>query len=297
MTAPTVMSGVIGLSFGAGVLVLHRAVVARPTSIGVSLRRLDDRGTSVTGLGHGSYSHRRSVARLTTRHMRRGVADDLAVAGRTPEQHGIEKIVCAFALAVIPVGLVGVLHMGGIGLPVGVAVIGSPLGCAVGYLVPDITLRSRAADRRRAFRFALSAYLDLVNVLLAGGAGIETALLAAAEAGDGWAFEHIRDAIVRSRSTRTSPWTALAELGQGLGVSDLVELAANVELAGEQGARIRRSLVAKAEALRGRHAAEVEAAANAATERMGLPTVVMFLGFLVLLGYPATVTVMGGIGG
>ena len=43
---------------------------------------------------------------------------------------------------------------------------------------------------------ALSSYLDLVDVVLAGGAGIETALEAAAEAGDGWAFAEIRGALV-----------------------------------------------------------------------------------------------------
>jgi hypothetical protein len=31
----------------------------------------------------------------------------------------------------------------------------------------------------------------------------------------------------------------------------------------------------------------IEADAQAATERMGLPTVLMFVGFMVLLGYPA----------
>jgi hypothetical protein len=47
------------------------------------------------------------------------------------------------------------------------------------------------------------------------------------------------------------------------------------------------SLVAKASALRAKQMAEVEAEANAATEKMGLPMVMLFLGFLILLGYPA----------
>jgi hypothetical protein len=41
--------------------------------------------------------------------------------------------------------------------------------------------------------------------------------------------------------------------------------------------------------------ATIEAEANAATERMGLPTVLMFLGFMVLLGYPAMEQILAGL--
>ncbi|MFZ9232032.1 MAG: hypothetical protein ACO25P_09460, partial [Ilumatobacteraceae bacterium] len=57
------------------------------------------------------------------------------------------------------------------------------------------------------------------------------------------------------------------------------------------------SLVAKAESMRAKHLADIEARANAATERMGMPMVVLFLGFLVLLGYPAMQMISAGFGG
>jgi Flp pilus assembly protein TadB len=157
----------------------------------------------------------------------------------------------------------------------------------IGFVVPDLTLRTQARARRAGFRQALSSYLDLVNVLLAGGAGIETSLEAAAQAGDGWAFTQIRHALLRSRTMRQSPWTCFIELGESIGIRELAEIAASVRLAGEQGARIKLSLSAKAAALRAHQMARIEADAQAATERMGLPTVLMFVGFMVLLGYPA----------
>jgi hypothetical protein len=40
---------------------------------------------------------------------------------------------------------------------------------------------------------------------------------------------------------------------------------------------------------------EVEASANAATERMGLPMVLLFIAFIVLIGYPAVTLVIGGL--
>jgi hypothetical protein len=86
---------------------------------------------------------------------------------------------------------------------------------------------------------------------------------------------------------RQTPWASFTELGESINVQELAEIAASVRLAGEQGARIKLSLSAKAAALRAQQMARIEADAQAATERMGLPTVLMFVGFMVLLGYPA----------
>ena len=64
-------------------------------------------------------------------------------------------------------------------------------------------------------------------------------------------------------------------------------LAASVSLAGSHGARIRASLAAKADTLRGHQVAETEAAAEAATERMTVPVAVLLFGFLVFIAWPA----------
>ena len=154
-------------------------------------------------------------------------------------------------------------------------------------------LQTRARQRRMSFGYALSSYLDLVNVLLAGGAGTETALHAAARTGDNWAFLLLRDALDRSRAERMAPWDAFAQLGRTVGVVDLERIAGSMQLAGEQGAKVRVSLAAQADALRSRHISEIEAAAQAATERMGIPTVLLFTGFIALLGYPALDLVVG----
>lgn len=154
-------------------------------------------------------------------------------------------------------------------------------------------LQGRARQRRMSFGYALSSYLDLVNVLLAGGAGTETALHAAASTGDNWAFGMIRHALDRSRAERVAPWDAFADLGRVIGVVDLERIAGSMQLAGEQGSKVRVSLAAQADALRSRQVSEIEAAAQAATERMGVPTVLLFTGFIALLGYPALDLVVG----
>ncbi len=170
--------------------------------------------------------------------------------------------------------------------------LGTP---CIAWLVPIRQVATAAKIRRCDMDLAVAVYLDLVNVLLAGGAGVETAMLAAAGAGDGWSFEQIRLALARAQSSRRSYWDSLRELGQRTQVDSLEEVAHSVQLAGEHGARIRQSLTAKAHALRARNLARIEHEAEQRTEHMGLPMVVLFLGFILLVGYPAFVGTVGSL--
>ena len=281
---------VLGAGVGLGLYLLVRGTRRRAIPIDDLLRLLD----RPTGGRSGSRSAMvGGVVRRVQGRSNPAVERDLRIAGQTADRHAIAKLIGALTGIAAPAVLHTLLFAQGGGLGSGlllVALVGGPI---VGFTVPDIRLRTAARRRRLQFEHALSSYLDLVNVVLAGGAGIESALEAAADAGDGWVFEELRETLVRARATRRSPWVALGELGTTLGVDPLTELASTVQLAGEQGARIRSSLTAKAAALRSRQSAQLEADANAASERMGVPTVLMFVGFLVLLGFPAMQQIAG----
>lgn len=212
---------------------------------------------------------------------------DLMVTGTSPERQVFERLVCGASCAVLPLMCGLVMGLGGIALPSVVLLVGVVAGAALGLWLPSLTLTKKARRLRREMRSSLSGYLDLVAIMLAGGAGIETALSAAARVGGGPTFDLVTDALRVAHSTRRSPWDVLAERGREVGVRELPELAASVKLGGEQGARMTASLVAKAASLRASHMADIEASANSSTERMGLPMVLMFVSFLVLLGYPA----------
>jgi tight adherence protein C len=160
-------------------------------------------------------------------------------------------------------------------------------------VLPDVLARRLAAERRRAFRYALSSYLDLVNVILAAGAGVETALSDAADAGHGWAFNQLRSTLARARLAGESPWRAFARLGEELDLPELRETASGLALAGTHGARVRASLQARAQAMRNRDLADMEGHAEAATERMSVPSVVLVVGFIVFVGYPAAYEILG----
>lgn len=282
----------LGAGVGLGVWLTARAALPRPLPLAAVLEGLERRGraadearTSPAAAERVGVGARRALVAVGVDVGRR--AEELALVERTPERHAVDKVVGAVG-GVLGAALLGAgLSMVGIALPPGLAAVLALAAGAAGFVLPDLTLTEEAERRRRAFRHALSAYLDLVNVILAGGGGTETALYAAADAGDGWAFATLRRSLARARLTNRSPWVVFEELGTQLGVTELAELAASVSLAGSHGARIRSSLAAKADTLRGHQIAETEAAAEAATERMTVPVAVLLFGFLIFIAYPA----------
>lgn len=273
----------LGTVMSTGVILVRRAI--RPPSLESELMRFS-----------GVAGRRRAfdtsvVSRLLTVDER-----DLAVTGVSATRHASERITCAAVAGAIPIGMYVVMRFGGIPLPPAMILVGCLVGAVLGLQLPRLTLTQRARTARRDFRTSLSSYLDLVSMMLAGGAGIETALVAASRVGDGPTYALITDALDVARSTRRSPWDVLSDEGRRIGVDELPELASTIKLGGEQGARMTASLVAKATSLRHKQMADIEAAANASTERMGLPMVLMFVAFLVLLGYPAMHLIGQGFG-
>ena len=105
----------------------------------------------------------------------------------------------------------------------------------------------------------------------------------------------LRAVLEESVWSGETQWAALARLGESLALPDLVEAASTVALAGTEGARVRRSLEAKARAVRARELAGAEADAQAATQRMAIPTALLMLGFLLLIGYPALQAIVHGV--
>jgi tight adherence protein C len=216
-----------------------------------------------------------------------GMGRDLTITGRTVEVHLAEKAALAACGLLLPLALEGTLAAAG--SPSGWTTstgAGLALGAA-GFILPDLSVRAEASRRKKALRHALGGYLDLVHILLAGGAGVTGALHDAADVGQGWAFQQIRRALHTAEATRTTPWQMLAQLGKELGVRELAELADSLSLAGSEGAKVRASLAAKAAALRARSAADAEVAATAATERMAFPTALMAFGFVLFIIYAA----------
>lgn len=283
-----------GALVGAGVFLLARGLLAPPPPrLSPRLAALY-RPPATEGLDHlrGRWQSWALRALAAAGAETPSLRADLEVCGMGLERHAMAKLAFAVAGASAPVAVAAVWGAAGVAVPAGAVVLVAALGAAGGFVAPDALVARRAARRRRDLRYALAAFLDLVVIVLASGGGVETALRDAAGAGSGWAFEELRRALEVARLGRSSPWRALAGLGERVGSGELVELAASVELAGTSGARVRESLRARAVSARDHELAESEAEALAASERMGAPMVAMFVGLVLLIGYPAMATVM-----
>lgn len=220
---------------------------------------------------------------------------DLRIVGRTPDEQatliGAYALLGLFAGALVPVG-----RAFGLPLPLFLSGWVALLGAVLGGLQPVVDLRDRARKRRSAFAHALSAYCVFVDMAMASGFGVEQSLETAASSGDGWQFAEIRGTLAAGRLRDEAPWEALARFGQEAEITDLVELAGAVSLAGEEGAAVRETVAGKARTIRERITADSEQAAAKVTVRMAVPAAFMLLGFMVLLGYPAGRAVLGGLG-
>ncbi len=225
----------------------------------------------------------------------RAVGRDLRIIGRSPAEHLARTVALVAAALLWAPATFALMALGGVGvswmLPLWVSLL---LG-AIALAVPTLAVRTEAAERRRSFRHALGCFLDLVAVRLAGGAGVDSALTGSASAGEGWAFAELRQALTDARLRGEPSWNGLAHLGKQIGVGELQELAASAALAGDEGARVRVSIAAKARAIRMRGLADAEGAAQSASERMSLPVVLLMTGFIVFLGYPAVAAVLNGL--
>jgi hypothetical protein len=101
--------------------------------------------------------------------------------------------------------------------------------------------------------------------------------------------------LARAQSSRENYWDALESTGIDLDVQSLRDVAQSIRIAGEHGGRIRQSLTSRADALRKNNLAFIEHEAQRRTERMGIPMVAMFMGFVIFIGYPAFVSTVAAL--
>jgi tight adherence protein C len=234
------------------------------------------------------------VAQLAQRGITLGnLRADLELTDYTLEGHLVRKMTYGLLGLLLPTILTVTMMAVGVTPPLTVPAVGGLALGALFFWVPDLSVVQAAEQRRHELRRALSCYLDLVAMSLAGGRGIPEALPTAARIGTGWAFELLRSTIDRARLVGDTPWAALADLGKRTGMQELQDLGGALMLVADDGAKVRQSLTARASTQRRRQLAEAEGAAAKADQSMEMAQVVLFIGFVLFLGFPAVVAVMG----
>lgn len=240
----------------------------------------------------------RAGAWLTAELARRGITfttlrQDLSLTGNTVEWALGRKLLAGTAgFLLVAVTAVALQVTTAWSPPSGVTVVlalGAGIGCS---FLTDLEARRHAAARRQEFRRALSAYLDLVALEMAGSAAPAEALPNAARVGAGWPMALLRDTLWRANLSGVDQWDALTVLGERIGVTELRDLGTLVRLVGRDGARVRQTLTARAATMRRRELAEAEGLAGQKDQSMRLAQVLIGFGFIVFISYPAIVAVL-----
>jgi pilus assembly protein TadC len=220
-------------------------------------------------------------------------ARDLALLKRSPAQHTGRQAVLSVVMFVFPQVLAAVMALWGVPLPFALPV-GLSLFLAVAvWMGADVEARRDAAAKRAEFRVATASFLERAALARGAGLGAVDALYRTAEVGDGWAFDRIRQALEQARLSAVSPWQALAELAEEVGVKELARPAQTFQLAGEESASVYDTLRAQSRAIRTAILTEARAKANAASERLVIPVTGLTITFVLVIGYPAVVRIVG----
>jgi len=294
---------IIGALTGLALFLLIFALIPRRVGLARRIAAFDAgrapalRAVSYPGDGRESALSRRLGAALARFCAEQGwefrpLRANLALVGKSFENYLAAKVMLGFGGLILPPIVLAALGFAGIHLSVIIPVWVALVFAAVFFFLPDLELRQQVDKRRRDFRHAIGAFLDLVAMNLSGGRGVPEALMAASEIGEGWAFWRIRDALANARITGQTPWQALGVLGEEVQVSELKDLSAALSLVAEDGAKVRESLTARAVSLRRRELADLEGQAGERSQSMLVAQMVLAGAFLIFLMYPAIQTLL-----
>lgn len=299
---PLVLAAAAGAVAGLGLFVLAREARPAPPRLDAALAQLE--GTHPPGwVPRGAAAGRREALQrrvggwLAARLDRGGWAvprRDLALVGDTVEKFAAQKILMALGGLAAPPLLGVVLALLGLGLPSVLPAAAGLVLAAGGFFAPDAAVRTDARKHRGDFRHAMTSYLDLVSLELAAGAHVDEALERAAHLAEGWVFARLAGALDRARRAQDTPWRALGDLAEEVGVDELADLADIAALAADEGAAVSDTVASKTESLREQALSAARAQANQRTTTMVVPVALLGIGFMVLLAFPVMYRLVAG---
>ncbi|HWG61954.1 MAG TPA: type II secretion system F family protein [Streptosporangiaceae bacterium] len=303
MTAGLIVGGLTGL----GVFLLIFALMPRRVSLARQIEAFDAARPSMSpgarraiGAGDGeSEIGQRLGKALAAFCAEQGwefpsLRANLSLIGKSLESFLVTKVLLGLLGFLLGPILLVLLSVAGIHLPFVFPLwLGLALA-AIFFLLPDLEVKQKSDARRRDFRHAIGAFLDLVSMNLAGGRGVPEALMAASEIGSGWALWRIKDALASARITGQTPWQALGLLGEEVRVAELRDLASALSLVADDGAKVRESLSARAVSLRRKELADLAGQAGEKSQSMLVAQMLLCAGFLVFLTYPVVGVLLGG---
>lgn len=294
-----IVAALAGAMVGAGLLLLVGWARYRPT-LASQLSRIERPGTAApTASGGGLGDRVGAVERLVQGRLGpvtdllsdAGIRADLDLLGVDRTTHAARQVLLAVTALVMSPLLLAVVALS-TGLPWVAGAWFVLLAVAAAVVVPNARTRAAAKTLRRTFLTTLTAYLELVSMRVASGSGVAEALRDASRVGNGYGWLRLRAALEDARMDGRSPAAGLGRLGTDIAISELTELATQLDLVESTGAQTEATLRAKADALRDRQLTELHGDANVRSQTLVIGQVLLAVGFIVFIGYPALAAVM-----
>jgi tight adherence protein C len=283
------MTGTLGLGLffgavvGAGVFLVVRGLVAAGPALDVAIARLHPRPQA---RARSLTETIVSTLRLTPPYA------EMRLIGQSMDRYVLEKVGYPIFGLIFPALMTELLSLLGVHLRWYLPTIVS-LAFAVGlWLLVDHGIKQKAAVAREEFRRVIATYLTLVGLVRYAGAGAVESLEVAARVCDGWVFERIREALDDARYSNEAPWTRLRAVSDRIGVPDLGEVGDIMSLVGDQGAQVYQTLIARAQSMRAALRTAEQQRAATATTLLYVPTSLLLLVFVVLIGFPAITRIL-----
>lgn len=221
---------------------------------------------------------------------------DLDLLGLGRDRFLIVAATSAVTLAAAGPTLAGVLALLDTGIHVVVPTGFTLLGLLIGWTGHARRIRGRADDARDQLRSALVAYLQQVSLLRRGGAGVSTALtLPGRLLADSWAMRRLRDELELAQRAGEMPWEGLRRFGERVDIDELTDLSAIAATAGQDGAAVVGTLLARAESLGDELRSDEHADAHRASGQMSTPGALQVFLIAVWVLFPAGTALLGSV--
>lgn len=295
MTLLTIAAGMLA---GLGLFLAIRALIPNAPRLDAALANLTPDPIQVRRAPVAA--PRRSVSEQAGTYLEHRLADipffappraDLELIGKSVSSYYVDKTMTAGIGLALP-AFIGLFLQLLLGFPlIFPAIIGLALA-AVMWFAPDADIKSKAAKRRTDFAYAVVSYIRLVAIQRLGQAGLVASMEDAARTSDAWMFARIREELQLALLVKRPPWDALAELSERIGVPELKEVADITRLAGESGASISGSLMARAASMRDRLLSAEHVEAVKASAGLTVPMSLLGLLFVIALIFPAFMTIL-----
>lgn len=278
----------LGLLVGAGIALVLRGVFAPQPKL-ASLADGSYRTTlRANQEGLGAALRARLLLLLPPETYLQGdLASAMRITRTSAEKHVVSKFLTGVVAFFLPI--VGWVVFTALEYDINVLLVfgASAVLSLVGFKFPDMAVRDQAKEKRDDFLAAFAAYLNLSAILVGASDGPESSLEKAANMGSGWVFAELRGAIEIARGDATiKHWDALGQLGEDIDVRELREFAAAMA-ATSTAASLPVTLRARAENLQNKVMSGIEGDAEAATDKMTVPMMLMVFALMIYVMYGA----------